>query len=112
MKLVTAVVPPHRVGALRQALTTFGVAGMTLSQVTGYGMEIWTTRKHRGRVYYDESVSNVRLEIVVTDIDAADVVNVILRACGSTSSGAGKVWTVPVDALARVRTAERGIDAL
>ena len=112
MKLVTAVVPPHRVDRLREALTAFGVSGMTISHVTGYGMEIWKTRKLRGQVYYDESVSSVRLEMVVTDLDADDVVNVILRACGSTSSGAGKVWTVPVDTLTRVRTAERGIDAL
>lgn len=112
MKLVTAVVPPHRVDGVREALIALGVSGMTVSQVTGYGMEIWKTYRHRGLVYHDESVSNVRLEMIVTDLHADDVVNVILQECGSTSSGAGKVWSVPVDALARVRTGERGVDAL
>ncbi|OHV39980.1 MULTISPECIES: P-II family nitrogen regulator [Pseudofrankia] len=112
MKLVTAILRPHRVADVRAALTTFGIHGMTTSQVTGYGMELWRTSSYRGQAFHDETVSNVRLEIVTDDADAEDVVNVILRSAASTASGAGKVWITPVHTLARVRTGERGTDAL
>ena len=112
MKLVTAILRPHRVSDVRAALNTFGIHGMTVSQVTGYGTELWRTSSYRGQVFHDESVSNVRLEVIVEDADTEDVVNVILSSAASTSSGAGKVWITRVDSLARVRTGERGADAL
>ncbi|MBL7497498.1 P-II family nitrogen regulator [Frankia sp. CNm7] len=112
MKLVTAILRPHRVADVRAALTTFGIHGMTISQATGYGMELWRTSSYRGQTFHDEAVSNVRLEILVADTDAEDVVNVITRSAASSASGAGKIWVMPVDALARVRTGERGLDAL
>ncbi|MEX5637109.1 P-II family nitrogen regulator [Parafrankia sp. FMc2] len=112
MKLVTAMLRPHRVADVRAALTTFGVQGMTLGQVTGYGFELWRTQTFRGTAFHDESVSNVRLELIVTDADAPDVVNVIRRAAASEGSGAGKIWVVPVERLTRIRTGERGLDAL
>ena len=112
MKLVTAILRPHRVADVRAALTTFGIHGMTVSQVTGYGMELWRTSSYRGQTFHDESVSSTRLEILVDDVDAEDVVNVVLRSAASTASGAGKVWVTPVHVLARVRTGERGVDAL
>jgi nitrogen regulatory protein P-II 1 len=112
VKLVTAILRPHRVAEVRAALNTFGIHGMTVGQVTGYGMELWRTSSYRGQTFHDETVSNVRIEIVVDDLDAEDVVNVILRSAASTTSGAGKVWVLPVDVLARVRTGERGVDAL
>jgi nitrogen regulatory protein P-II 1 len=112
VKLVTAILRPHRVADVRVALTTFGIHGMTISQATGYGMELWRTSSYRGQRFHDEAVSNVRMEIVVDDVDAEDVINVILRSAASTASGAGKIWVMPVDALTRVRTGERGADAL
>lgn len=112
MKLVTAILRPHRVADVRAALTTFGIHGMTISQATGYGMELWRTSSYRGQRFHDESVSNVRMELVVEDGDAEDVVNVILGSAASTASGAGKIWITPVVALTRVRTGERGMDAL
>jgi len=112
VKLVTVILRPHRVADVRAALNTFGVHGMTISQVSGYGMELWRTSSYRGQRFHDESVSNVRMELVVDDGDAEDVVNVILGSAASTASGAGKVWVTPVDVLTRVRTGERGVDAL
>jgi len=112
VKLVTVILRPHRVADVRAALHTFGVHGMTISQVSGYGMELWRTGTYRGRRFHDESASNVRMELVVDDGDAEDVVNVILGSAASTASGAGKVWVTPVDVLTRVRTGERGVDAL
>ncbi|ADP78126.1 P-II family nitrogen regulator [Pseudofrankia inefficax] len=112
MKLVTAILRPHRVADVRAALTTFGIHGMTISQASGYGMEVWRTSSYRGRRFHDESVSNVRMEVVVDDADAEDIVNVILSSAASTASGAGKIWITPVVSLTRVRTGERGMDAI
>jgi nitrogen regulatory protein P-II 1 len=112
VKLVTAILRPHRVADVRAALNTFGIRGMTVSQVTGYGLEMWRTSSYRGQTFHDESVSNVRIEILVDDFDADDVVSVILSSAASAASGAGKVWVLPVDGATRVRTGEKGPDAL
>ncbi|KJE22800.1 nitrogen regulatory protein P-II family [Frankia torreyi] len=112
MKLVTAILRPHRVDDVRAALGTYSIHGMTLSQVTGFGTELWRTETYRGRTFHDESVSAARIECVVADSDVEDVVSVILRSAGSTASGAGKIWVLPVETLTRVRTGERGLDAL
>ncbi|WP_045876876.1 P-II family nitrogen regulator [Pseudofrankia sp. DC12] len=112
MKLVTAILRPHRVADVRAALNTFGIHGMTISQATGYGMELWRTSSYRGQRFHGESVSNVRMEVVVDDSDTEDVVDLILSSAASTASGAGKVWVTPVVALTRVRTGERGMDAI
>jgi nitrogen regulatory protein P-II 1 len=112
VKLVVALLRPHAVDPVRTALGTFGVRGMTLSQVTGFGVEMWRTHVYRGRVIHDESVSNVRIEVVVSNDDVESVVSIILKAAASPNSGAGKIWVLPVDAAARVRTGERGLDAL
>jgi nitrogen regulatory protein P-II 1 len=112
VKLVTAILRPHRVADVRAALTTFGIHGMTMSPATGYGMEGGRASSYRGQRFRAETVSNVRLEIVVEDTDLEDIVSVILGSAASTASGAGKIWVTPVDGLARVRTGERGVDAL
>ncbi|MCM3922958.1 P-II family nitrogen regulator [Frankia sp. AiPs1] len=112
MKLVNAILRPHLVDDVRTALGTYGIHGMTLSQVTGYGTELWRTETYRGRTFHDESVSAARIECVVADADVEDVVRVILRSAGSAASGAGKIWVLPVASLTRVRTGERGLDAL
>lgn len=112
VKLVTAVLRPYRVDDVRAALGTFGIQGMTISQVTGFGTELWRTETYRGRRFHDESVLSVRLECVVADTDVEDVLSIIQRVAATPSSGAGKMWVLPVDSLTRVRTAERGTDAL
>ncbi|MBX6391594.1 MAG: P-II family nitrogen regulator [Frankia sp.] len=112
MKLVTVILRPHRVADVRAALGVFGIHGMTISQATGYGMELWRTTSYRGQTFHDESVSNVRMEVLVSDADAEDAIRVILRAAASEASGAGKIWVLPVESAVRVRTGERGLDAL
>jgi nitrogen regulatory protein P-II 1 len=112
VKLVVALLRPHAVDPVRAALGTFGVRGMTLSQVTGFGVEMWRTHVYRGRVIHDESVSNVRIEALVANDDVESVISIILKAAASPNSGAGKIWVLPVDAAARVRTGERGLDAI
>ena len=112
MKLVTAVIKPHKWEDVREALETFGVTGMTVSEVSGYGRQKGHTEVYRGAEYTVDFVPKVRLDVVVADDDAADVVDVIVKSAATGQIGDGKVWSTPVDELVRVRTGERGPDAL
>ncbi len=112
MKLVTAVIKPHKLGDVRGALETFGVTGMTVSEASGYGRQKGHTEVYRGAEYEVDLVPKVRLEIVVDDADAADVLDVLVKAASTGKIGDGKVWLVPVEAVVRVRTGERDSEAL
>jgi nitrogen regulatory protein P-II 1 len=112
MKLVTAVIKPHKWEDVREALETFGVTGMTVSEVSGYGRQKGHTEVYRGAEYTVDLVPKVRVEVLVDDADAADVVEVVVKAAQTGRIGDGKVWMVPVDDVVRVRTGERGVDAL
>ena len=112
MKLVTAVIKPYKLDDVRQALESFGVHGMTVSEASGYGRQKGHTEVYRGAEYKVDLVPKVRLEVLVDDSDAADVVDVICKAAQSGRIGDGKVWVIPVDTIVRVRTGERGHDAL
>lgn len=112
MKLVTAVVKPHVVDDVKKALEAFGVQGLTVSEASGYGRQRGHTEVYRGAEYRVDLLPKVRIEILVDDADAADVVDVLVTAARTGSIGDGKVWTVPVDDVVRVRTGEHGVDAL
>ncbi|GAA4423324.1 P-II family nitrogen regulator [Georgenia halophila] len=112
MKLVNAIVQPHRLDDVKKALEAAGVHGMTVSEANGYGRQHGHTEVYRGAEYTIELVPKVRVEIVVDDRDAAAVVDAVVGAAHSGRIGDGKVWTVPVDDVVRVRTGERGPDAL
>ena len=112
MKLVTAVVKPHKWEDVRSALEMAGVTGMTVSEVSGYGRQKGHTEVYRGAEYQVDFVPKVRLDVVVGDDDAKDVVDVIVKSASTGQIGDGKVWTTQVDDLVRVRTGERGADAL
>jgi nitrogen regulatory protein P-II 1 len=112
MRLVTAIIKPFKLDDVKSALETFGVHGLTVSEVNGYGRQKGHTEVYRGAEYTVDFVPKVRLDVVVADDDAADVVDVIVKAASTGQIGDGKVWTTPVDELARVRTGERGPDAL
>ena len=112
MKLVTAVIKPHKWEDVREALETFGVAGTTVSEVSGYGRQKGHTEVYRGAEYTVDLVPKVRIEVLVDDADSTAVTEVIVRAAQTGKIGDGKVWTVPVDDVARVRTGERGPGAL
>ena len=112
MKLVTAVIKPFRLSDVKDALDGLGVHGMTVSEVQGYGRQRGHTEVYRGAEYVVEFVPKVRIEIVVDDADADRVVEAIVNAARTGSIGDGKVWTVAVDTIVRVRTGERGTDAL
>jgi nitrogen regulatory protein P-II 1 len=112
MKLVTAVVKPFKIEEVRAALETFGVHGMTVTEASGYGRQKGHTEVYRGAEYTVDLVPKARLEVLVDDMDADDVVEVIVKAAQTGRIGDGKVWVVPVDTVIRVRTGERGTDAL
>ncbi|MFH5822473.1 P-II family nitrogen regulator [Georgenia sp. AZ-5] len=112
MKLVTAIVQPHRLDDVKKALEAAGVHGMTVSEANGYGRQHGHTEVYRGAEYTIDLVPKVRVEVVVADADADAVVDAVVGAAHSGRIGDGKVWTVPVDEVIRVRTGERGPDAL
>ena len=107
MKLVTAVVKPHKWEDVRVALESVGVTGMTVSEVNGYGRQKGHTEVYRGAEYDIALVPKVRIEIVVDDRDADSVVEAIVAGAQTGKIGDGKVWVVPVDSVVRVRTGER-----
>ena len=112
MRLVTGIIKPHKVDDVKSALETYGVQGMTVSEASGYGRQRGHTEVYRGAEYTVDLVPKVRIEVLVDDVDAADVVEVLVKAAQTGRIGDGKVWTVPVDDVVRVRTGEHGIDAL
>jgi len=112
MRLVTAVVKPFKLDDVKTALETFGVHGMTVSEVQGYGRQRGHTEVYRGAEYTVAFVPKVRVEVLVDDSDALGVVDVIVKAANTGSIGDGKVWSTPVDEVVRVRTGERGVEAL
>lgn len=112
MHLVTAIIQPHRLDEVRAALEAVGVKGVTISEATGYGRQKGHTEVYRGAEYTVDLLPKTRLEILVADDDASVVVDAIVAAGQTGRIGDGKVWTVPVTEVARVRTGERGVDAL
>ena len=112
MRLVTAVVKPFRLEDVKAALEAAGVQGMTVSEVQGFGRQRGHSEVYRGAEYTVSFVPKVRVEVLVEDVDAAHVIDVVVQAACTGSIGDGKVWSVPVDEVVRVRTGERGAEAL
>ena len=112
MKLVTGVIQPHRLDDVKSALEAAGIRGMTVSEASGYGRQRGHTEVYRGAEYTVDLIPKVRIEVLVADEDSIAVTNAIIMAAQTGKIGDGKVWTVPVDDVARVRTGEHGVDAL
>jgi nitrogen regulatory protein P-II 1 len=112
MRLVTGILKPFKLEDVKTALETFGVQGMTVSEVQGFGRQRGHTEVYRGAEYTVAFVPKVRVEVLVDDADAADVVEIIAKSAQTGSIGDGKVWSTPVDEVVRVRTGERGVEAL
>ncbi len=112
MKLVTAVIKPHKWEDVRSALEAVGVTGMTVSEVSGYGRQKGHTEVYRGAEYDITLVPKVRLEIVVADGDVEAVTTAVLAGAQTGRIGDGKVWVSPVESVVRVRTGDRDGDAL
>jgi len=112
VKLIVAVLKPFKLDEVKEALKTLGVAGMTLTEAQGFGRQRGHTEVYRGAEYEVDFVPKIRVEVLVDDAQADEVVDVIVRSAGTGKIGDGKVWVTPVDSVVRVRTGERGRDAL
>jgi nitrogen regulatory protein P-II 1 len=112
MKLVVAVIKPFKLEDVKSALETFGIKGITVSEVQGYGRQRGHTEVYRGAEYKVDFVPKAQLEVLVDAAVASDVVDVIVKSAQTGKIGDGKVWVVPVDTVVRVRTGETGADAL
>ena len=98
--------------ALPISLQAIGVKGMTVSEASGFGRQLGHSEIYRGAEYKVDLVPKVRLEVVVDDADVDSVLNEIVKAANSGSIGDGKVWVSPIDQIVRVRTGERGTEAI
>jgi nitrogen regulatory protein P-II 1 len=112
MKLVTAVIKPHKWEDVRAALESFGATGMTVTEASGYGRQKGHTEVYRGAEYEVALLPKVRVEILVDTVDADDVVEIITKTAQTGKIGDGKVWVSPVDTVVRVRTGERDTAAI
>jgi nitrogen regulatory protein P-II 1 len=112
VKLITAIVKPFKVEDVKEALKDVGVVGMTVSEAQGFGRQGGHTEVYRGAEYTVDFVPKVRIEILVEDELAQEVIEALVKAARTGQIGDGKVWAVPVEDVVRVRTGERGPDAL
>ncbi|HSS24276.1 MAG TPA: nitrogen regulatory protein P-II [Mycobacterium sp.] len=112
MKLITAIVKPFTLDDVKTSLEEAGVLGMTVSEIQGYGRQKGHTEVYRGAEYSVDFVPKVRIEVVVDDSIVDKVVDSIVRSARTGKIGDGKVWVSPVETIVRVRTGERGTDAL
>jgi nitrogen regulatory protein P-II 1 len=112
MKLITAIIKPFKLDDVKETLRGLDVQGMTVSEVRGFGRQRGHTEVYRGTEYTVDFVPKVRIEIVTDDADADRIVEAILEAARTDKIGDGKVWITPVEGLIRIRTGEKGHDAL
>lgn len=112
MKLITAIIQPHRLDAVKDALDALGIRGMTVSEASGYGRQHGHTEVYRGAEYQVDLVPKLRIETVLDDELAEAVVTAIVESARTGRIGDGKVWVVPVETMVRVRTGELGLHAV
>jgi len=112
LELITAIIKPHKLDEVKEALLANGVEGVTVTEVRGFGRQRGKTENFRGSEYNIDFVPKVRLDILVSAESADKIVAAIVAAAKTDKIGDGKVWTVPVRSLTRVRTGEMDIDAL
>ena len=112
MKLITAVIKPHKVDDVKSALKEAGIAGITVSEVQGFGRQAGHTEVYRGTEYTIDFVPKVRLEVLVDDADVTRIIDAIVGAARTDKIGDGKVWVTTVDQIVRIRTGELDTDAI
>lgn len=112
MKLVTAIVKPHKLDEVKEVLQEMGVQGLTVSEVRGYGRQRGHTEVYRGAEYTVEFVPKVKLEILTDDLQVNDVVDAIIKTAQTGQVGDGKVFVTTVEKIVRIRTGEEDAVAL
>lgn len=112
LHLVTAVIKPHKLDDVKDALRGIGVVGITATEVKGFGRQGGKTETYRGAEYTVEFLPKLKLEILVDTSDADKVIDTVTNAARTGQIGDGKIWAVSVDRAVRIRTGEMGADAL
>jgi nitrogen regulatory protein PII len=112
MILVTAVIKPHALDAVREALSFVGVAGMTISEVKGFGRQRGHTEVYRGAEYKVDFVPKVKVEVLTAAESADEIVEAIAKAARTGKIGDGKIWVTAVEGVTRIRTGESGAGAI
>ena len=112
MKVITAVVKPFKLDEIKDALKAAGIAGITVSEVQGFGRQAGHTEVYRGTEYQIDFVPKVRIELVVDDDDVDRIVEVLVQTARTGKIGDGKIWVTNAESLVRIRTGELGHDAL
>ena len=112
MKLIIAFIKPFKVDELKAAVTAVGVTGMSVGDIRGFGRQSGQTEVYRGAEYEVEFVPKTRVEIAVDDSDVPRVVSAIESATKTGEIGDGKILVVPLEDVVRIRTGERGVDAI
>ena len=110
--MITAIIRPWKLDDLQMAVARLGVQGITVTEVTGYGRQRGHSEHYRGAEYQVDLVPKVRVDVLCEDEDADDLIGVVVKAAQTGRIGDGKVWSVPVETVVRVRTGERGPDAI
>ncbi len=112
MQLITAIIKPFAVDNVKDALKAAGVQGLTITEAKGFGRQGGHTETYRGAEYNVDFIPKVRLDVVVEDADVEQIVTVVADAARTDKIGDGKIWTTPVGIVMRIRTGERGADAV
>ena len=112
MKMVTAIVKPFKLDEVREALSAIGVQGVTVTEVKGFGRQKGHTELYRGAEYRVEFLPKVKVEILIDDEKVSAVVDAIVEAARTGRIGDGKIFVLPVDDAVRIRTGERGSNAI
>ena len=110
--LVTAVIKPHRLEAVKAALGDAGVIGMTATEVRGAGRQGGKTENYRGSEYTIDLLPKIRIEILADEDDVDAIVEALSSAARTDKIGDGKIWSAPIGEIIRIRTGEAGVDAL
>ena len=112
MRLITAIVKPFKLDDVKQALKDAGIGGVTVSEVQGFGRQRGHTEVYRGAEYTIDFVPKVRVELLVDDADVERVLEAVIAAARTGKIGDGKVWVTAVEQVVRIRTGERGAEAI
>ena len=112
MKLITAIIKPQKLDAVKEALVSQGITGMTVSEAKGFGRQLGLTEVYRGTQYKVDLIPKIRLEVLVSAKTADKAIEIIVNAARTGSIGDGKVWATTVKSVTRVRTGESGEEAI